>query len=429
MQADLESRKEPKEASTGASNEGQEIFDHFRELSKRTLCLENPQELQSPDFGQNGPPDFITLHSRDSQQLRLPPKFALLSEEQLSRGLCDFFGRLLESDQALLLERFFVSPQRATRTQLRHADLEELVAKGCKSFKAGWNAGAFEESFPQEERLSRILDSHFKEKMIDSNYRKAVRKNAEQETANRVGGCKPSEPNWAILRGFHEESLTRFVSETDESVESEGCSKEPNPEVLKSVSFESLDGDSRTKKGQKRVSPTYVPSTAEEIKAFQSQERDRYNSPTSPFLFTIRNGDKRWVASVAKRSGDLIGRPRDHFLLTSERPNSVTILSLVRDAAAKLPKGYGTRSDICELLKESQFINQEIEEERMSSVVSGALDRLHYEKDPCVKYDSNKKLWIYLHAGRQETGDESSERNSFMNFPNERQKGKRVKTA
>jgi len=34
--------------------------------------------------------------------------------------------------------------------------------------------------------------------------------------------------------------------------------------------------------------------------------------------------------------------------------------------------------------------------------VSGALDRLHYEDDPCVKYDSDKKLWIYLHKDRTE---------------------------
>ena len=34
--------------------------------------------------------------------------------------------------------------------------------------------------------------------------------------------------------------------------------------------------------------------------------------------------------------------------------------------------------------------------------MSGALDRLHYEKDPCVRYISSKKLWIYLHRNRSE---------------------------
>ena len=34
--------------------------------------------------------------------------------------------------------------------------------------------------------------------------------------------------------------------------------------------------------------------------------------------------------------------------------------------------------------------------------MSGALDRLHYEKDPCVRYDAPRKVWIYLHRGRTE---------------------------
>ena len=39
---------------------------------------------------------------------------------------------------------------------------------------------------------------------------------------------------------------------------------------------------------------------------------------------------------------------------------------------------------------------------KLSNIVSGALDRLHYEDDPCVKYDSEKKVWIYLHSDRDE---------------------------
>jgi hypothetical protein len=36
----------------------------------------------------------------------------------------------------------------------------------------------------------------------------------------------------------------------------------------------------------------------------------------------------------------------------------------------------------------------------LNNIISGALDRLHYEEDPCVKYDSERKLWIYLHKNR-----------------------------
>lgn len=39
---------------------------------------------------------------------------------------------------------------------------------------------------------------------------------------------------------------------------------------------------------------------------------------------------------------------------------------------------------------------------QVNTVVSGALDRLHYEKDPCVKYDIGRKLWIYLHRDRSQ---------------------------
>ena len=36
------------------------------------------------------------------------------------------------------------------------------------------------------------------------------------------------------------------------------------------------------------------------------------------------------------------------------------------------------------------------------TAVSGALDRLHQENDPCVRYDLERKVWIYLHGSRTE---------------------------
>ncbi|XP_020628380.1 uncharacterized protein LOC110065578 [Orbicella faveolata] len=57
---------------------------------------------------------------------------------------------------------------------------------------------------------------------------------------------------------------------------------------------------------------------------------------------------------------------------------------------------------VCELLKDSQFLNPNSSDAQIHTVVSGALDRLHYERDPCVKYDSNRKVWIYLHRNRSE---------------------------
>ena len=62
-------------------------------------------------------------------------------------------------------------------------------------------------------------------------------------------------------------------------------------------------------------------------------------------------------------------KPREHVLLKPDRPSHVTILCLVRDAAARLPNGVGTRADICQLLKESQYINEDIPEEKLSNIV------------------------------------------------------------
>lgn len=52
------------------------------------------------------------------------------------------------------------------------------------------------------------------------------------------------------------------------------------------------------------------------------------------------------------------------------------------------------------MLRDSAFLAPDASSVTLNSVVSGALDRLHYERDPCVRYDSHKKSWIYLHRDR-----------------------------
>jgi hypothetical protein len=87
--------------------------------------------------------------------------------------------------------------------------------------------------------------------------------------------------------------------------------------------------------------------------------------------------------------------------LHSTRPAIVTLLCLARDAASRLPDGIGTRGDIIELIKHSQWLKIDTTDANtLNTVISGALDRLHYEEDSCVKYDADKKLWIYMHAKR-----------------------------
>jgi nuclear factor related to kappa-B-binding protein len=94
-------------------------------------------------------------------------------------------------------------------------------------------------------------------------------------------------------------------------------------------------------------------------------------------------------------------KPRDHFLLKNDRPPHISLLCLVRDAVARLPGGVGTRLDVALLLRDSQYVHEDVNEPKLNNVVSGALDRLHSEDDPCVIYNSEQRLWVYLHRRRK----------------------------
>jgi hypothetical protein len=162
--------------------------------------------------------------------------------------------------------------------------------------------------------------------------------------------------------------------------------------ILKSERFKNVK--------KNKIQITIKPRTKEEILNFRQQEKLRYEKPLSPWEYTLSNGNIAIVAPLFTSSKTIITKARDHELLKAERPPYITLLALVRDAAARLEDGVGTRLDICDLLKDSQYINENISDNRINNIVSGALDRLHYQKDPCVKYDSHHKLWIYLHRNR-----------------------------
>ncbi|XP_053398532.1 nuclear factor related to kappa-B-binding protein-like isoform X2 [Mercenaria mercenaria] len=147
-----------------------------------------------------------------------------------------------------------------------------------------------------------------------------------------------------------------------------------------------------------------VKATSEDEKAdFQRQEKLRFAEPHKAFTYEMHGYQSVVgpVKGVFSKKNDT-NRAREHALLVSSRPAFITILTLVRDAVARLPNGEGNRAEICELLKDSQFLAPGITDAQINVVVSGALDRLHSEKDPCVKYDVNSKVWIYLHRNRTE---------------------------
>ncbi|XP_055857608.1 nuclear factor related to kappa-B-binding protein isoform X2 [Episyrphus balteatus] len=145
------------------------------------------------------------------------------------------------------------------------------------------------------------------------------------------------------------------------------------------------------------------PSSTEEMLEFQRQERERFENPHRSFTYRM-HGYESVVGPVKGIYTQIFAltKARGHSMMIGDRPSFVTILTLVRDATARLPNGEGTRADISELLKCSQYINREAPENVLQTIVSGALDRMHTEHDPCVRYDTKKKIWIYLHRNRSE---------------------------
>ncbi|XP_075145697.1 uncharacterized protein LOC142220441 [Haematobia irritans] len=144
-------------------------------------------------------------------------------------------------------------------------------------------------------------------------------------------------------------------------------------------------------------------ATKDEIIEFQRQERERFERPHKAYTY-VMHGYESVVGPVKGIYTPMLAlaKARGHSMMVGDRPNFVTILTLVRDATARLPNGEGTRADISELLKCSQYINPDAAENVLQTIVSGALDRMHTENDPCVRYDPKRKIWIYLHRNRTE---------------------------
>lgn len=164
-----------------------------------------------------------------------------------------------------------------------------------------------------------------------------------------------------------------------------------------------LDEKERFKDLRAQKSLVTISSSSDEARAyFRQEELLRYSVPDRAFSYTAADGRKSTVAPLRRGGGKPTSKARDHFMLKQDRPPHVTILCLVRDAAARLPGSIGTRADVSTLMRDSQFLVEDVPDGKINSVVSGALDRLHYEQDPCVQYDGERKLWVYLHRDREE---------------------------
>ncbi|OVA09962.1 2S globulin [Macleaya cordata] len=164
-----------------------------------------------------------------------------------------------------------------------------------------------------------------------------------------------------------------------------------------------LDEKERFKDLRAQKSLTTISPSSEEVRTyFRREEVLRYLVPDRAFSYTAVDGRKSTVAPIRRCGGKPTSKARDHFILKDDRPPHVTILCLARDAAARLPGSIGTRADVCTLIRDSQYIVEDVADAQVNLVVKGALDRLHYELDPCVQFDGDRKLWVYLHRDREE---------------------------
>ncbi|XP_077232948.1 uncharacterized protein LOC143873748 [Tasmannia lanceolata] len=174
--------------------------------------------------------------------------------------------------------------------------------------------------------------------------------------------------------------------------------------------------DLRAQKSLNTISPS-----SDEVRAyFRREELLRYTIPDRAFSYTAADGKKSIVAPLRRCGGKPTSKARDHFMLKIDRPPHVTILCLVRDAAARLPGSIGTRADVCTLIRDSQYIVEDVSDAQVNQVVSGALDRLHYERDPCVQFDGDRKLWVYLHRDREEEDFEDDGTSSTKKWKRQR---------
>jgi nuclear factor related to kappa-B-binding protein len=73
---------------------------------------------------------------------------------------------------------------------------------------------------------------------------------------------------------------------------------------------------------------------------YRRQEKERYQNPTKPWTFNLQDGSRVVVAPAVKKvTTGSSSKAREHILLKNERLSYITILCLVRDAAARLPNG------------------------------------------------------------------------------------------
>ena len=297
----------------------------------------------------------------------------------------------------------------------KSSDFMEGLKSGAETFMRKFNRGHLDPEYIKEEKVTNALDRIIYKRKLIQNYNQALEN--YQLT-----------PSFPIKRPGEAASLDWFelISKTLIPGEPEPVKKEQSKHTLeegdrspeKENTIEEKEVEEKLpSQNSIKNTPNFIPSLLrEDLKEFHRQEEERYINAHLPYTYQLNDGRSVWVAAVAKKAPVSTAKLRKHILLVDSRPSSVNLLSLVRDAAAKLPNSVGTRTEICTIVQESQYFNCEIDADRMYTIVSGALDRLHYENNPCVKFDSKTKMWTYLHNSKPVVREKHSESESNGDF-------------
>ncbi|XP_042482932.1 uncharacterized protein LOC122063290 [Macadamia integrifolia] len=237
---------------------------------------------------------------------------------------------------------------------------------------------------------------------------------AEEETSSEAWGL----PHKMLVKLV--DSFANWLKSGQETLQQIGSLPAPPLTLMQP----NLDEKERFRDLRAQKSLTTISPSSEEVRAyFRKEELLRYSVPDRAFSYTAADGRKSIVAPLRRCGGKPTSKARDHFMLKPDRPPHVTILCLVRDAAARLPGSIGTRADVCTLIRDSQYIVENVSDAQINQVVSGALDRLHYERDPCVQFDGDRKLWVYLHREREEEDFEDDGTSSTKKWKRQRKDG------
>jgi hypothetical protein len=180
------------------------------------------------------------------------------------------------------------------------------------------------------------------------------------------------------------------------------------------------------------------PASEEKRRLFRAQEFHRYDLSGDgvsgqPFTYYLQKPVRdvtegtNWPSiegyqgpaslTVPPVSKGSLARPREHYALVNDRPAEVSVLCIVRDAVGRLPGGVGTRPDVAQVLRDSQYIADNVSDAQLNQVVSGALDRMHSQPGSCVQYDAEQKLWVYIHRGHSAADFRSNSTGTSQEVP------------